>query len=149
MHESCHPIPVGNVRRNLFMSTRTLFSMLSTLCFVAVASAAPAQEAAGPEREHPRLITVVGNAEVRAEPDRAFATFGIQAEGKNAQDAQNEANAVIQRVLEGLRRLGIPPRSIQTTGLSLQPVYEPMPNPPPREASRRAPRIVGFIAANN
>ena len=104
-------------------------------------SAAPADD-----KENPRTITVTGNAEVRATPDRVFATFGIEAQATTAKDAQTQANSVIQRVLESLRRLAIPPRNIQTSGLTLHPVYEPQP-PQPRD-QYRAPRIVAYRATN-
>jgi uncharacterized protein YggE len=97
--------------------------------------------------EHPRTITVNGNAEVRAEPDRVHATFGIEAQATTAQEAQSQANKVIQRVLESLQRMNIPKRSIQTSGLTLQPVYEPRP-PQPRAEESRAPRIVAYRATN-
>jgi uncharacterized protein YggE len=108
------------------------------------ASDARAQEG---RQENLRTITVTGNAEVRAEPDRAFATFGIENDGRTAQEAQSGANAVIQRVLESLRRLAVPARNVQTSGLTLHPVYEPQPSPT-RDDRPRAPRIVAYRASN-
>jgi uncharacterized protein YggE len=124
------------------MRTAPWLSIALALCTAVFAL--PARGAV--EREEPRTISVNGNSEVRADPDRAHATFGIQAQASTAQEAQAQANRVIQRVMESLRRLNIPPRNIQTSGLTLQPVFEPRP-PTPREEVR-APRIVAYIASN-
>jgi uncharacterized protein len=129
------------------MEIRTLMSLVFVACCLIASPAVQAQER-DRERENPRTITVNGDADVRAEPDRAWATFGIQAQATTAQEAQAQANQVIQRVLDSLRRLNIPPRNIQTSGLTLYPVYEPRPPVPREREEARAPRVVAYQATN-
>jgi uncharacterized protein YggE len=111
---------------------------------IGAAVAADAAEAPGP---HTPSITVSGTAEVAAAPDRAQLTVGAVAEARQAQDAQRQIAAGLQRVVKDIRALGIPEEKIRSTGLSLTPVYA-QPGPKPA-AGNEGPRIVGYRAADS
>jgi hypothetical protein len=117
---------------------------LAAALAVGVTSAAPAAEAPGP---HPPSVTVGGTAEVSVSPDRAQITVGAVAEDRQAQDAQRQVAAVLQRVIKELRALGIAEEKIRSIGLSLAPVYA-QPGPKPAAGSD-APRIVAYRAADS
>lgn len=85
------------------------------------------------------VITVTGTAEVFATPDEATVRLGIQQQAGTAQEAQNEANAVIQKLLTSLKSLGIQKENIQTSRMALNPVYS---NPRAGETMR----ITGYQA---
>ena len=92
-------------------------------------------------------ITVAGNADVAAAPDRAQVSLGAVVETRQAVDAQKQLAQVIQRVLSELRALGVPNEKIRTAGISLTPVYS---QPKPRaEPEPEVPRIVGYRATNS
>jgi uncharacterized protein len=92
----------------------------------------------------PPVIVVNGNAEVEAAPDEATVRLGIVRQAPTAQSAQEQANSVAQEILNALGKLGIPSQRIQTSRLTLSPVYAPQ-----RGDSREAPRIVAYSATNS
>src|SRR5690606_34919485 len=101
----------------------------------------------GPREPGPRFdestLTVSGQGEVAAEPDRATVRLGAEAQAATAQAAQSQVNEVMQRALQRIRAAGIEERAIQTTGLRLSPVYERQ-----RPGDDDAPRIVAYRASN-
>ena len=101
---------------------------------VLLAGAAWAQEA-------PRM-TVTGEGKVVAVPDMATVTLGVSAEAETARAAMDKTSAGVSALLARLDEAGIAPRDIQTSGLSLGPVWDNS------RAGGEAPRITGFGAAN-
>jgi len=92
-------------------------------------------------------LSVTGNAEVRTSPDQAVVRLGVTQESATAQEAQRKANSVAQAILASLRELGIASKDIQTSQLTLYPIYtdggvEPMRRAPPRIAGYRASNVV-------
>ncbi|NSX54762.1 SIMPL domain-containing protein [Parasulfitobacter algicola] len=90
-----------------------------------------------------RHITVTGTAEVSAQPDMATIQLGVVKEAQDATQALNDSSAVMTEMLEKLAAAGVEPRDIQTSDLSLSPVYS-------RNSleQNEAPRITGFRASN-
>lgn len=114
---------------------------------IGVTAAGPAALAAESPPPHVPAVTVSGTAEVSVAPDRAQLTVGAVAEDRQAQDAQRQVAAILQRVIKDVRTLGIPEEKIRSTGLSLTPVYA-QPGPKPAGGGD-APRIVGYRAADS
>jgi uncharacterized protein len=75
----------------------------------------------------PSGITVSGEGEVRAEPDIAVVTAGVTHQAPSSQDAMDEVSRRLTAVIAAARALGIESRDIQTTGLSLSPIYRQRP----------------------
>lgn len=118
-----------------------------TVALAAGMLAAPAMAQSGPGAG-PAVasITVSGNAEVAAAPDRALVTLGAVVENKQAQEAQKQIAQIMQRVIKDIKAQGIPEDKIRTVGLSLNPVYS---HPAPKTGQEpEAPRIVAYRAAN-
>lgn len=68
-------------------------------------------------------IGVTGRAEVAVKPDLATLLLGVETRGKTAAEAQ-EANAErMDKVMETLKRLGIPAKQIQTSGFTVETEY--------------------------
>jgi hypothetical protein len=88
----------------------------------------------------PRLLTVTGEGDVKAKPDRATLSAGVLTEAKTAAAALAANNGAMNAVFGALKRLGIPDRSIQTSEISVQPQY---PND-----SRLPRRITGYQVSN-
>ncbi|MEX1024925.1 MAG: SIMPL domain-containing protein [Planctomycetota bacterium] len=97
-------------------------------------------------RQAEPFLRVTGEAEVAAEPDRAVVALGVTAQAEQASAAQSEVSQAMQRVTAAIVEAGIPAESIQTAGLSLQPVYSQ--GDARRQGEAREPRIVGFRASN-
>ncbi len=70
--------------------------------------------------------------EVKAAPDMATITFGVQTEAVTAQQAMRDNATQMTRVVAALRRAGIAERDIQTSGLNLSAQYDYVQNEPPK-----------------
>ncbi|HET9095672.1 MAG TPA: SIMPL domain-containing protein [Candidatus Baltobacteraceae bacterium] len=76
----------------------------------------------------PCEITVTAQGSASTMPDMARASFTISTAAGTAAAATSENNSRYDRLLSGLRALGIAPSDIRTTSLSLS--YNPPPKPP-------------------
>jgi uncharacterized protein YggE len=88
-------------------------------------------------------ITVFGEGSTETAPDMATITLGVTAQTDSAKAAMAETNAAVAALLEQLSGAAIAARDIQTSGLSVAPVWDS------RSYSAGAPRITGFVAANS
>jgi uncharacterized protein YggE len=117
------------------------------LLMIALALAAPlAAQAPRPGGNEARdvefpLLTVSGSGQARVAPDEATVRLGVLAQGATAREAQDRVNRSAQAVLDAIRKVGIPPERIQTTGLSLSPQYA-------QGRPDQGPRITGYQASN-
>ncbi|MCC5885818.1 MAG: SIMPL domain-containing protein [Gammaproteobacteria bacterium] len=93
----------------------------------------------------PATLSVYGQAEVRAAPDRARFTAAVVSEGEEA-EATLAANAEqSERLLAALAAAGVTTESLRTTGVRLQPLWSSR----PRDADADwRPRITGYQARN-
>jgi hypothetical protein len=93
---------------------------------------------AGSER---RTVTVSGTGEVKADPDVAYLSFGVQTRAETADRAQ-EDNAKIFAAVKAVlgNTYKIPDKDIRTTGFSVYPEYS--------YAEREAPKITGYVATH-
>ncbi|MEA2986622.1 MAG: uncharacterized protein QOD94_2876 [Alphaproteobacteria bacterium] len=109
---------------------------------IAVAALAAALPAAAQVEKMPNLITVTGQGEVTVTPDLAVLNGGVTTTGKTGREA-SEANAkLMTAVMQSLKATGIADKDIQTSRLSLMPVYDSNPK------INNERRIVGFRATN-
>lgn len=92
-------------------------------------------------------LAVSGRGEVRTDPDVATVNLGVTAQAADAGEAQAEANRIAQAILDAVGKLGIEASAVQTSSLSLYPVYD---NRRPREGQiePQQPEIVGYRASN-
>ena len=88
---------------------------------LAVAAAIPAARAA--EHEEPRVVSVGGQGEVRAQPDRATVTLGVLARRPTVEAARQEANRVQAALLGVTRGLGIADAQVRSTRINVSPEY--------------------------
>ena len=70
-----------------------------------------------------RMIVVSGEGEVLAKPDQARITAAVVTQAPTAEQAAQGNAAAMNRVLNALSMLGIPPAKIQTSNYSVQPQY--------------------------
>src|SRR5689334_16199879 len=98
--------------------------------------------AQNPQPQPPSLV-VNGNAELKAAPDRAILRLGIVRQAPTAVSAQDAANRTGQEILNALNKIGIAADRIQTSRLTLSPIYGER-----RPGSNDPPRIVAYNASN-
>ena len=113
------------------------------LLALALPALAAAQAPAEPPLRPVPAITVQGTAEVRVDPEVATVRLGVVAQGPSAQAAQERASRTAAAILAAVRALGVPASAVQTSNLSLEPLYPNNPRQPDQE-----PKIVGYQATN-
>ena len=91
----------------------------------------------------PPSLTVSGNGNLQVSPDRAVVRLGVIRQGATAQSAQDQANRAGQDILTALAKVGVTANQIQTSRLTLSPVYGDR-----RPGSNDPPRIVAYMASN-
>lgn len=114
-------------------SLRTLVAF-QVLCLAAVASSAHAAEV-------PRTISITATGTVTAEPDMALIRAGVVSEATSAADALKQNSAVMQTILDGLKKAGVADKDIQTSRFDVQPRYT-------QPKSSGARRIAGYEVVN-
>lgn len=82
-------------------------------------------------------ISVGGTGRVRIAPDVADLRIGLTLQRPTATAARDDAAAALEKVIAALRAAGVAERDIQTSVLSLQPVYDYSPDGSP-------PRLTGY-----
>ena len=88
------------------------------LALLLAGTAAYAQQA-----EQPRTIGVSGQGEVRAEPDRATVTLGVESRKPKLEDARAAVAKTVDAVLKLTRELKIDPKQVRSTRINVQPEY--------------------------
>src|SRR5262249_43052448 len=87
----------------------------------------------------PANITITGNGKVVYVPDIGYIAVGVSSDGKTATEAWDKNRDTVRRVFEALRRQGIAPKDMQTTGLNVSPKYIHRPN--------EEPELVGYTVS--
>lgn len=127
------------------------FALPLLLAASLVPVAASAQQVAGPApamAPSNTLLTV--NAEGRATraPDVAVFTAGVASTGTTAGQALSANAAAMNRVIAALEKAGVASRDIQTSNLSLNPVYAEPRRLPNGSVEQGPPRITGYQVSN-
>lgn len=120
---------------------RAVFASLCLLVCLAAPSTANAQ--AGAHQVTPQLA-LSARGEVRIAPDQASVSAGVVARGDTAAEALRLNARQMAGVFRALRQAGVAERDIQTSQLSVNPVYANRSS----SNSGEAPRIVGYEARN-
>ena len=114
---------------------RALFATTALAAATLTASPALAQD-----EERPTL-SLSATAEVMIEPEFASVRSGVEITAPTAQAAMRENADLMSGVMSALRRAGVADRDLQTSNLTVQPVYEWI-----NERSER--RLTGYRARN-
>ena len=130
--------------------TRTAGALCALLLATACASTAPTQTAFAQGTsmatsmnsiQPETTITLNGHGSVDREPDMASVNVGVNVEAETARAAMSEQAEKMNAVFAAVKAAGIADRDMQTSNLSLNPVYDYS-----RDDSR--PRLRGYNAAN-
>jgi uncharacterized protein YggE len=103
----------------------TLMRAIALTALLVAATLAQARFAMAAEGDKPseRTVSVSATGTVAAEPDMARISTGVVTEGETAKDAIARNNAVMTKVIEGLKGAGVAARDIQTATLQVEPRY--------------------------
>jgi uncharacterized protein YggE len=121
----------------------TIAATLALLALPLVAQA-PRPAGGGPPMEAVSTLIVSGSGQARVAPDEAHVRLGAVAQAPTARAAQDQVSRTANAVLDAVRKVGIAAEEIQTSGLSLSPLYSQI-----RQGNdNQAPRITGYQANN-
>ncbi len=95
------------------------------------------------------LLSVAADGRVTRAPDLAVFNAGVVSQGKSASEALAANAADMNRVIAALKRAGIADRDIQTSNLSLNPIYQQQRSLPDGTIDPPQPRIIGYQANNS
>lgn len=113
--------------------------------------ASPAQAADDTtSSEQPRVLTMTGTGDATAVPDELSFGVGVTVVRPDLATALDAASASMARVLAAVGEYGVARSDVQTTGLSMTPVYDYHPYEPPRitgyRVTQRATVLVRDLA---
>lgn len=86
-------------------------------------------------------ITISGEGEVTATPDIAEVTLGVQTEKRDVAQAQAENTEQMNKIIEGLKGVGIDKDDIKTTNYNIYPNYD--------YSSESGRRLLGYVVSQN
>ncbi len=70
------------------------------------------------------LFTVTGEGKVVVIPDTGKLTLGISITRSDIKSAQTEANTVINKITESMKKMGVAEKDIKTAGYNIHPDYD-------------------------
>lgn len=88
-------------------------------------------------------LTITGQGSHETAPDMAMIRIGVTTQAKSAGEALSANNAQMARATQQLKAAGVEARDLQTSNLSLQPLWNSR-----KSGSNDAPEIIGFVARN-
>lgn len=91
---------------------------LGALFALSFAAAVPAHDAAPP-----RAISVSGEGEISAQPDRARLSLGVEKLDAELGKAEGEVNRIVRAYLAEAKALGARDEQLSATGVGIQPEY--------------------------
>jgi uncharacterized protein len=95
-----------------------------------------AAAAAEPADEQARTVVMTGTGKASAVPDQLSFSVSVHLTRRDVSDAMEASNQTMARVLASLKGYGVTKKEMQTTGLSIDPVY--------RYHDYASPEITGY-----
>ncbi|MGF7152681.1 SIMPL domain-containing protein [Novosphingobium gossypii] len=124
-------------------------SLLAATAMAASAPAALAQQAPAPAIESGHtMLTVTAQGSSTREPDLASYSAGVTSQGATASEALSANSAQMSKVIAALKRAGIADKDVQTSNLSVSPVYAQPKRLPDGNYEDGPQKIVGYQANN-
>ncbi|WP_226016693.1 SIMPL domain-containing protein [Novosphingobium sp. FKTRR1] len=131
------------------MTRTVLVASLAALPLAAMALPATAQTlSSGPVvAAGDAVLTLTAEGKTTATPDLALFSAGVTTQAKSASGALSDNANKMNHVIAALKKAGIADRDIQTSNLSVNPVYAEQ-RPDNNGSGPREPAIVGYQATN-
>lgn len=83
---------------------------------------------------HPRIITVIGNAEIKVAPDEVTLTLGVDSHDRDLAVAKAENDKRIKGLLVLVHASGVDPKNIKTSALTMGPEF----------SDEKIPKLLGY-----
>ncbi|HEX6311508.1 MAG TPA: SIMPL domain-containing protein [Acidimicrobiia bacterium] len=111
---------------------------VAALSLALAAGPAAAAPTGGTDTSESRTVTGTGTGRVRGTPDTMTVDLGVDTRAETAQEALASNRELAAKVLEALRDAGVEEKDVQTSQLSVSPVYDDA-----------GARIVGYGVTNS
>jgi uncharacterized protein len=135
------PLPHAPTSRVRTVLAASALAVAALAAATLIPSALRAQPMSPAMHQPPPQLNITATGSVEVTPDRARVTLGVDTEAKTAQEAA-QANAALQtRIIEAVRKAGIPASSIRTSGYNVAPRQEYIPE-------TRTWRVDGYQVTN-
>jgi uncharacterized protein YggE len=121
---------------------------VGALVAVAVAAAAAHAQTAEPKSPAQARVIVVGEGSVTVAPDYARLSSGVSTTAKTVKEASDSNSKVMAAIIATLVDSGIAKKDIQTTQLSIEPIYTSPSSKFSADAPNGAPKLSGFHVSN-
>ncbi len=72
----------------------------------------------------PHELNVSGEGKAYAKPDIATISFGVHTQAAKSQDAVNQNNQLMDKIIKAIKDQGVEDKDIQTTSYNLYPLYD-------------------------
>lgn len=95
------------------------------------------------------LLTVMAEGNSTRQPDMAIFNAGVTTQGQTASAALAENSTKMSQVFASLKRAGIAEKDIQTSNLSVNPIYSQPKRSPDGSYDEHTQRIVGYQVNNS
>ncbi|MFA5029315.1 MAG: SIMPL domain-containing protein [Patescibacteria group bacterium] len=106
-----------------FKSPKAIIALLALIAITAVVIISILRDRI--VNQQPWQVAVVGQGKVAYQPDIADVTLGVQIDKvAKAENALNQLNDKVNKIIAAVKAAGIPPEDIQTQNYSLYPQYD-------------------------
>lgn len=119
-----------------------LLAALFTFGLMATACSSQAEDTGDAPQ---RTITVTGQGEARAAPDLARLSAGVRTQAAEAKQALAANTQAMNKVFAAMRRAGIADKDMQTSNVSVRPIYA---SHPPGQPQTEPAKIIGYQVSN-
>jgi uncharacterized protein len=119
-------------------------TIAATMALLALPLGAQRPAGGGPPCKAVPTLIVSGSGQARVAPDEAHVRLGVVAQAPTARAVQDQVSRTANAVLDAVRKVGIAAEEIQTSGLSLSPLYSQI-----RQGNDNQPPSITGYQANN
>jgi hypothetical protein len=128
----------------IITATIAVLVVAVTLGSVAFSPAADAQEETPfPSRE--KTITVAGTATTKVQPDLVNIQFGVETQEKTAKQAFEANSALMNTIIDAIKKTGVTESEISTSSLVIYPVYDHYED---KATGRYTQELIGYRVSN-
>jgi len=104
----------------------------------------------GARKIEQRSITVSGTGKISVKPDSVEIQIGVISEAPTAKAALAANSESMNRIFQIVKDRGIPEKDVQTSNITVRPVYSQRPTPRPGEPEKEfIPKLIGYRIGND
>jgi uncharacterized protein YggE len=131
--------PIKNLGTRPWMYLSAVGVIALAIVAAPMLSGSPRSARAADDTNGEHVITVTGTGKITVKPDVADISLGVQTQRETAKAARDDAATTMNAIIAALKNLGIADEDIQTSMISVSPVYD---------YNSSSPHITGYQVSN-